>query len=192
MAEVIKATQIRNGMVIIHNGEPHRVMSFQFTMQGRGSNMIPAKLRSILTGNQAEVRFRSDDKIEKAFISEEDMEYLYEDGDHYWFMNKETYEQISIEKADLEDVVGYLLPNMPVKVQMYEGKPIGVSLPASVQLTVEETEPVIKGATASGNVTKPATLETGLVIQVPMFVDRGDIVIVNTSTGEYQGRPGKG
>jgi elongation factor P len=192
MADVLKATQIRKGMVIIHNGEPHRVMSFQFTMQGRGSNMIPTKLRNIFSGNQAEVRFRSDDKIEKAFISEEEMEYLYEDGDHYWFMNKETYEQISIEKADLEDVAGYLLPNTSVKVQMYEGKPIGVDVPPTVQLKVDETEPVIKGATASGNVTKPATLETGLVIQVPMFVDRGDVVIVNTTTGEYQGRPGKG
>jgi elongation factor P len=130
--------------------------------------------------------------VEKAFISEEEMEYLYEDGEQYVFMNNETYEQIGVEKAELEEVAGYLLPNTAVKVQIYEGKLIGVNLPASVQLKVTETEPGIKGATASGNVTKPATLETGLTIQVPMFVEREDVVIVNTATGEYQGRPGRG
>lgn len=186
------ATQIRSGMVILYQGEPHKVVSFRFTMSGRGSNSIPCKLKNIISGATAEVRFRSDDKIEKAFISEEPMEYLYNDGDLYWFMNKESYDQISIEKDELEDVIGYLLPNTDCKVQMYEGKPIGVELAPAVQLKVEDTEPAIKGATASGNVTKPATLESGLTIQVPMFIERGDVVIVSTQTGEYQGRPGRG
>ncbi|MBD3391159.1 MAG: elongation factor P [Chitinivibrionales bacterium] len=188
---MINATQIRKGMVIIHEGEPHKVMEFRFTMQGRGANSIPTKLRNILTGTQAEVRYRSDDRVEKAFIEDKDMEYLYEDSSEYWFMDQETFEQISIPRDQLEDIVGYLLPNSVVKVQLYDGKPIGVSVPPSVQLKVEDTEPAIKGATASGNVTKPATLETGLTIQVPMFVSRGDTVIVNTTTGEYQGRPGR-
>ena len=120
------------------------------------------------------------------------MEYLYNDGDLYWFMNKESYEQISIEKEELEDVIGFLLPNTDCKVQMYDGKPIGVELATAVQLKVVETEPAIKGATASGNVTKSATLETGLTIQVPMFIERDEVVIVSTQTGEYQGRPGRG
>ena len=188
---MLSATQIRNGMVIIYNNEPYRVVNFRFTMSGRGSNSIPVKLRNIITGAQAEVRYRSDDKVEKAFISEEDYEFLYEDGDEYWFMNSENYEQISLKKEEIEDVVGYLLPNTSCKVQVYEGKPIGVSVSNTVQLKVAETEPSIKGATASGNVQKPAKLETGITIQVPMFVQQGDTVIINTETGEYQGRPGR-
>lgn len=189
---VIPASQIRNGMVIVFNGEPHKVVDFRFTMQGRGSNQIPCKLRNIITGSNTEYRFRSDDKIERAFIEELEMEFLYEDAGEYWFMNNETYEQFSMKKEDLEDVAGYMLPNTACKIQFYEGKPIGVGLPTTVQLKVTETEPAIKGATAAGNVTKPATLETGLTIQTPMFIETGDTVIVNTQSGEYQGRPGRG
>ena len=188
---MISATQIRNGMVIIHNNEPHRVVNFRFTMSGRGSNSIPVKLRNIITGAQAEVRYRSDDKVEKAFISEEDYEFLYQDGDEYWFMNSETYEQISLRKDEIEDFIGYLLPNTGCKVQIYNGRPIGVNLPNSVELKIIETEPSIKGATASSNVQKPAKLETGITVQVPMFVQQGDRVIINTESGEYQGRPGR-
>ncbi len=188
---MIPATQIRNGMVIIYNKEPHKVVKFRFTMSGRGSNSIPAKLRNIITGTHAEVRFRSDDKIEKAFIGEESYEYLYQDSNEYWFMNSETYEQIAMNEEQIEDVIGFLLPNTACKVQMYDGKPIGVSAPNTVQLKVIETEPSIKGATASGNVPKPAKLETGITVQVPMFVEVDDTVIINTSTGEYQGRPGR-
>lgn len=188
---MIKATQIRKGMVIIYNNEPFKVVDFSFSMAGRGSNSIPTKLRNIITGQTAEVRYRSDDKIEKAFIGEEEYEFLYEDGGEYWFMNTENYEQISIPGVEIEEVKGYLLPNTLCKLQIYDNKPIGVTVPNSIQLKVVETEPSIKGATASGNVTKPATLETGLVIQVPMFIERDDVLIVNTQTGEYQGRPGK-
>lgn len=188
---MISATQIRNGMVIIHKNEPYRVISFRFTMSGRGSNSIQAKLRNIISGTRAEVRYRSDDKVEKAFISEENYEFLYEDGDELWFMNSETFEQISLKKDEIEDVIGYLLPNTSCKVQVYDGKPIGVNVPTTVQLKVIETEPSIKGATASGNVQKPAKLETGITLQVPMFVQQGDTLIINTENGEYQGRPGK-
>jgi len=188
---MISATQIRNGMVILHNNAPHKVINFKFTMSGRGSNSIPVKLRNIINGSQIEVRFRSDDKVEKAFISEEAYEFLYQDGDEYWFMNNETYEQIAIKYEDVEDVAGYLLPNTACKVQIYDGRPIGITIPNTVQLKVTETEPSIKSATASGNVSKPATLETGITVQVPMFIQKGDIVIINTSSGEYQGRPGR-
>ncbi len=188
---MLSATQIRKGMVIIHNKEPFKVVDFRFTMSGRGSNSIPAKLRNIITGQQAEVRFRSDDKVEKAFIGEDDYEFLYQDGEEFWFMNQETYEQISMKQEEIEDVIGYLLPNTPCKVQTYDDKPIGVSVANTVKLKVVETEPSIKGATASGNVTKPAKLETGITVQVPMFVQQDDTLIINTQTGEYQGRPGK-
>ena len=185
------ATQIRKGMIILHNGEPHRVLNFRFTMQGRGSNQISCKMRNILNGSNAEYRFRSDDKVEEVEIDQKELEYLYEDGNQYWFMDNESFDQFPLEQQEIEDVVGYLLPNTNVKGQFYEGKCIGITPPNSVQLKVIETEPAIKGATASGNVTKSAKLETGLVIQVPMFVSQDDVVVVNTVSGEYQGRPGK-
>ncbi|MBD3419977.1 MAG: elongation factor P [Chitinivibrionales bacterium] len=188
---MIKATQIRKGMVILHESQPCKVVHFKHTVTGRGSASIPAKLKNILDGSTSEVTFRSDDKVEKVFLSEEDMEFLYVDGDDYVFMNQESYEQISINKEEIEEITGYLVENAFCKIDLYEGKPIGVTPPTNVQLTVEDTEPVIKGATAAGNVTKPATLQTGLTIQVPMFVDKGDTVIVNTVTGEYSGRPGR-
>ncbi|MBD3239863.1 MAG: elongation factor P [Chitinivibrionales bacterium] len=188
---VIKGTQVRSGMIIVHNGEPHRVMQFRHAVTGRGSASIPIKLKNILTGAQAEITLRSDDKVERTEIQERDMEYLYEDGGEYWFMDRESYEQLSLTTDDVGDTAGYLIPGTVCKLQFYDGRAIGVVPPNSVQLRVTETEPAIKGATASGNVTKPATLETGLVIQVPMFVETGDTVIVSSVSGEYQGRPGR-
>lgn len=185
------ATQIRKGMIILHNGEPHRVVNYHYTMQGRGSNQISCKMRNIITGSNAEYRFRSDDKVEKVAIDEKELEYLYEDGGRYWFMDTESFDQFPLNREEVEEVIGYVLPNTQVKGDFYEGRCIGITPPNNVQLKVVETEPVIKGATASGNVTKPAKLETGLVIQVPMFVSQEDIVIVNTGSGEYQGRPGR-
>lgn len=188
---MISATQIRKGIIILHNGEPHRVLTFRFTMQGRGANQISCKMRNILNGSNAEYRFRSDDKIEEVEIDQKELQYLYEDGEQFWFMDNESYDQFAIAKQEIENITGYLLPDALVKGQFFEGRCIGITLPNSVQLKVIETEPAIKGATASGNVTKSAKLETGLTIQVPMFVSENDIVIVNTTNGEYQGRPGK-
>jgi len=188
---MLKATQIRVGMVVIYEGEPCKVTFTKHTVTGRGSACIPTKLKNIISGQVTEVTLRSDDKLEKAFIDEKDMEFLYEDGNEFWFMDNETFEQVSIQKEDIEEIVGYLTPNIGVKVQVYDEKIIGVTPPNTVQLKVVETEPSIKGATASGNVTKPATLETGLVVQVPMFISVDDTLIINTTTGEYQGRPGK-
>lgn len=188
---MIKGTQIVPGMVIVYKNEPFRVMKIRYTMSGRGGNTISCQLRNILTGVRAEHRYKSDDKVEKAFIETREFEYLYVDGDEHYFMDTENYEQISLQKDEIEDVLGYLLPNTKCSVQIYDNKAIGVEPPKTIEVKIIETEPGLKGATASGNVTKPATIETGLVIQVPMFIENGETVIVNTVSGEYTGRPSK-
>ncbi len=188
---MIKGSQITKGMVLVYNNEPFKVMDLRNTMSGRGGNTVSTKMRNILNGIWAEHRFKSDDKIEKAFIEKRDFEYLYADGEEHWFMDLENYEQISMQREEIEDVLGYLLPNTKVNLQIYDNKPIGCEPPKTVEMVVAETEPGIKGATVSGNVTKPATLETGITVQVPMFIENGETVIINTASGEYTGRPGK-
>ena len=188
---MIKGSQITKGMVIIHSGEPHKVMDLRNTMSGRGSNTISTKLRNILNGIWANHRFKSDDKVEKAFIERRDFEYLYADGEEYWFMDLENYEQVAIQEDELKDVLGYLIPNSKVMLQIYDEKPIGCEPQKTIEFVVSDTEPGLKGATASSNVTKPATVETGLIVQVPMFIETGDKIIVNTVNGEYSGRPSK-
>jgi elongation factor P len=135
----------------------------------------------------AEHRFSSEDKVEKAVMDEQEMEYLYDDGEYFYFMNTENYEQMHLTKELLGDAVNYLIPQLKVAVEFYEGKPMSVELPATVDLTVVETEPGLKGATVS-NVTKPAKMETGLVVQVPPFITEGEKIRVNTSEGTYQER----
>jgi elongation factor P len=189
---MIIAGNIRNGSIIIYNGEPYRVLTYKVTVQGRQGNSISVKMKNILNGKLVENRWATDEKIEETEVLFESMEFLYANGDEFVFMNQKNYEQISMTRSDLEDVCGYLTPNLPCEVQFYDGRAIGVSVPNTVQLKVAETEPGIKGASATGKVTKSATLETGLVVQVPMFVERDDTVIIGTQTGEYQGRPGRG
>jgi elongation factor P len=139
------------------------------------------------SGNMTEHRFSSEDKVEKAQLDEIEMEYLYDDGEYFYFMNSENYEQMHLTKELLGDATSYLIPQLKVAVEFYEGKPISVELPATVDLTVVETEPGLKGATVS-NVTKPAKLETGLVVQVPPFITEGEKIRVNTAEGTYQER----
>jgi elongation factor P len=141
-------------------------------------------MRSLRSGSMIEHRFSSEDKIERVALDEQEMEYLYDDGEDYYFMNTETFEQMQLSKDLLGDSVNYLVANMKVNVEFYEGRAISVELPASVELTVTETEPGLKGATVS-NVTKPATLETGLVVQVPAFINQGERIRVSTSEGAY-------
>jgi elongation factor P len=141
-------------------------------------------MRSLRTGTMMEHRFSSEDKVEKAILEEQEMEYLYDDGEYYYFMDTQTFEQMHLMKDLLGDAVNYLIPQLKVKVEFYEGKPMSVELPASVDLTVIETEPGLKGATVS-NVTKPAKTETGLVVQVPPFIVEGEKIRVNTSEGAY-------
>lgn len=180
----IQATQIRRGMIIIHNGAPHRVLEFHHHTPGNLRAMVQTKLRNIKTGSSTEHRFRSTDSVERALLEEHEMTYLYNDGDTYHFMNTESYEQIGLQAEALGDAVGYLLPETVISVEFFEGQPIGIELPQTVELQVVETEPELKGATVS-NVNKPAKLETGITIQVPPFIKEGERIRVNTADGTY-------
>jgi elongation factor P len=183
----IPATQLRPGMVIKHNNDLHSVFSVEHRTPGNLRAFIQAKLRNIRTGAMFEHRFRSGDAIEKITVDEEKMEYLYNDGDAYYFMNTETYEQLHLGKDILGDSVDYLIPNLQITVEFFDGKPVGVELPQTVELTVVETEPGLKSATAS-SVTKPAKTETGLIVQVPPFINEGEKIRVDTSEGAYLSR----
>ena len=184
---MISATQIKKGMAIKLNGELYRVFSFQHVTPGNWRGMVQTKLKSLKTGSIIEHRFRSEDRVDQAYLENHEVEYLYSDGTDYYFMNTETFEQFHLTSDLLEDGIQYLIPNIKLKVEFYEGKAIGVELPTSVELRVVSTEPALKGATVS-NVNKPATLETGLVIQVPPFINEGELIRVDTNEGKYQER----
>jgi elongation factor P len=184
---MIAATQMKRGMTIKLNGELYRVFSTMHITPGNWRGMVQTKLRSVKTGSIVENRFRSEDRVEQAYLETHEMEYLYTDGTDYFFMNTATYEQIHLPLDLLEDSVPYLTPNIKIQVEFYEGRPIGLELPPSVELKVISTEPSLRGATVS-NVNKPATLETGLVIQVPPFINEGEVIRVDTSEGKYQER----
>ncbi len=183
----IPATQMRPGMIIKHNNDLHLVFSVEHRTPGNLRAFIQAKLRNVRTGAMFEHRFRSSDPIDKIVVDEVNMEYLYNDGDTYYFMNMETYEQTPLMKDTLGDSVDYLTANLQIKVEFYDGKPVGIELPQTVDLTVVETEPGLKSATAS-SVTKPAKTETGLVVQVPPFINEGEKIRVDTSEGAYLSR----
>jgi elongation factor P len=184
---MISATQLRPGMVIKFNNELYSVFSMTHRTPGNLRGFVQARMRGLRSGTMIEHRFSSEDKVEKAMLDEQEMEYLYDDGEYYYFMNTETFEQMHLMKDLLGDAVQYLIPQLKLKVEFYEGKPLGVELPPTVDLTVVETEPGLKGATVS-NVTKPAKMETGLVVQVPPFITEGEKIRVNTSEGTYQER----
>jgi elongation factor P len=184
----VSATQLRPGMVIIFNKELHSIFTMTHRTPGNLRGFVQVKMRNFRSGSMFEHRFSSEDKVEKAALEQADMEYLYdENGENYYFMNIETYEQIYLSREMLGDAVGYLYPNLKVQVEFHEGKPISVDLPASVELTVVETEPGIKGATVS-NVGKPAKMDTGLVVQVPAFINEGERIRVSTTDGSYLSR----
>jgi elongation factor P len=184
---MISATQLRPGMVVKFNNELYSVFSMTHRTPGNLRGFVQARMRSLRTGTMMEHRFSSEDRVEKAMLDEQEMEYLYDDGEYYYFMNTETFEQMHLMKDLLGDAVQYLIPQLKVKVEFYEGKPLGVELPATVDMTVVETEPGLKGASVS-NVTKPAKMETGLVVQVPPFIVEGEKIRVNTAEGTYQER----
>jgi elongation factor P len=184
---MISATQMRPGMVIKFNNELHSVFSVAHRTPGNLRGFVQAKMRNLRSGSMTEHRFSSEDKVEKAILEEVEMEYLYDDGEYYYFMNTQSFEQMHLTKEILGDAPQYLISQLKVHVEFFEGKPISVELPATVDLTVVETEPGLKGATVS-NVTKPAKLETGLVVQVPPFITEGEKIRVNTSEGTYQER----
>ncbi len=184
---MISATQLRPGMVIKFNNELYSIFSVTHRTPGNLRGFVQAKMRSLRSGSMTEHRFSSEDRVEKAMLEEHEMEYLYDDGEYYYFMNTETYEQMHLMKDLLGDATQYLISQLKVTVEFYEGKAISVELPATVDLTVVETEPGLKGATVS-NVTKPAKTETGLIVQVPPFITEGEKIRVNTSEGTYQER----
>jgi len=181
---MLKATQLRPGMIIRHDGELCTVFSVEHRTPGNKRGSMQTKLRNLRNGAIAAYRFRAEDFVERAIVDEIEHEFLYGDPEGYHFMNTETFEQFHLTKDLLGDAVDYLIPNLTVKLEFYEGKAIGVDLPDTVDLTVVETEPGIQKATAS-SVLKPAKMETGVIVQVPPFVNIGDKVRVNTSEGVY-------
>ena len=181
---MVKATLLRPGMIIQHEGALYSVFSVEHRTPGNKRGSMQTRLRNLRTGSIVDYRFRAEDFVERAILDEIEFEYLYTDSDGYHFMNTETFEQISLRDEILGDAVSYLIPNVHVKVEFFESKAIGVVLPDTVDLTVVHTEPAIQKATASA-VMKPANLETGLVIQVPPFINNGDKVRVDTSEARY-------
>jgi elongation factor P len=180
----ISATQIRRGMVIVFEGQPCKVVEFRHHTPGNLRAMIQTKLRNILTGSSFEHRFRSVDTIERASLEQHEMEYLYSDGSHHHLMNTESFEQVALSDDEMGDSAQWLAPGIKIQVEFYQGAPIGVELPPSLELTVTQTEPTMKGATVS-NVNKPATLENGVTIQVPPFINEGDRLRVDPIEGRY-------
>jgi elongation factor P len=183
----IPATQMRPGMIIKHNNDLHLVFSVEHRTPGNLRAFIQAKLRNIRTGAMFVERFRSPDPIERVIVDEIPMEFLYNDGDDYYFMNTENYEQTHLKRDTLGDAVEYLIANLQIRVSFHDGVAVGIELPQTVELTVVETEPGLKSATAS-SVTKPAKLETGLVVQVPPFINEGEKIRVDTAEGAYLSR----
>jgi len=183
----MKATLLRAGMIIKHEGDLFAVYSVDHRTPGNKRAAMQTKMRNLRTGSMIDYRFRAEDSIDKVTVDEEDFEYLYSDGEGHHFMNTENYEQMALQNDLVGDAKDYLIANMPVKIEYYDGKPIGVLLPDTVDLMVVETEPSIQKATASA-VMKPAKLETGLVVNVPPFVGTGDKIRVDTSEGRYMQR----
>jgi elongation factor P len=174
-------------MVIVFEGKPCKVIEARHHTPGNLRAMMQTKLRDLRTGSSFEHRFRSADTVERAAMEQHEMEFMYADGSHYHFMNTENYEQTALSDEDLGDMAQWLLPGMKIQAEYYEGSPIGIDLPPSIELTVVSTEPTMKGATVS-NVNKPAKLENGVTISVPPFVNEGDRIRVDPVEGRYMER----
>jgi elongation factor P len=181
---MIQATQLRPGMIILHNGDLYRVTVVRHLTPGNKRGFMQTKLKNLKTGVGTEYKFRSEDRVEQATLQTRQMQYLYSEGDLHTFMDIESYDQIALTDEDIGDLLSFLLPNQVVEVELYDGKPVGVSPPSTVDLKVIDTEPSMKGATASASY-KPAKLETGVTIQVPPFIQIGDKVRVDPSEGSY-------
>ncbi len=181
---MISSNDLRPGVTIELDGDPYVVVDFQHVKPGKGNAFVRSKLRNLRSNGNIDRTFNAGEKIPKAHMERAQMQYLYKDGDEYIFMDNNTYDQAPLTEAQIGDQIKYLKENMDVYVLFFKGAVLGVDLPPQVELTVVETEPGIKGDTATGG-TKPATTETGAVIKVPFFVNEGDVIRVNTSTGEY-------
>ncbi|MGV3274981.1 elongation factor P [Staphylococcus sp. 11261D007BR] len=184
---MISVNDFKTGLTISVDNGIWKVIEFQHVKPGKGSAFVRSKLRNLRTGAIQEKTFRAGEKVEQAMIENRRMQYLYADGDNHIFMDNETFEQIELETSYIEHELQFLKANMDVQIQMYEGEIIGVELPKTVELAVTETEPGIKGDTATG-ATKSATVETGYTLNVPLFVNEGDTLVINTADGSYVSR----
>jgi elongation factor P len=182
---VISASDFRKGTKVLVRGEPHVVLDFQHNKMGRGGALVRAKLKNLITGSTFEENFRSGEKFHDPQLQRKDMQYLYEEDGLYNFMDQESFDQIALNKENLEDVLGYLKEQEVYQMLFFDEKPIGVTPPLFIELKVAETPPGVKGDTAQGAGNKPATLETGFVVQVPLFVNEGDVIKIDTRDGSY-------
>lgn len=184
---MISVNDFKTGVTIELDGQPYQVVEFQHVKPGKGAAFVRAKMKNMQTGSTVERTFRGGEKVPKAHLDRREMQYLYSDGDGYVFMDNENYEQTTITRAQIGDGVKWLLENMEIHVLVFQNNIIGIELPNFVELEVTDTEPGIKGDTATG-ATKNATLETGAVVQVPLFVNTGDRLRIDTRTGQYMER----
>jgi elongation factor P len=183
----IQATRLRKGMLIKVDSDLYRILDLHHITPGNKRGHVLCRMRDIRSGRLTDNKFRSEDDVERATLEEHEMQFLYKDGELYYFMNTGSYEQVHLSAEILGDSALYLLPESLIKVEFYGEEAVGIDLPPTVDLKVVDTVPGIKGATASAQV-KPATVETGLVVTVPSFINEGDVVRVSTETGEYQSR----
>lgn len=181
---MISSNDFRPGLTIELNGDPCQVIEFQHVKPGKGAAFVRTKIRNLKTGSTTEMTFRGGEKVPKATLERHQMQYLYFDGDSYVFMDNQTYDQINLQVEQLDGGEKFLKENMDCQVTSYNGEILGVELPTTVELEVIETEPGIKGDTASGG-TKPAKMETGVTVNVPFFVNTGDVLRIDTRTGDY-------
>lgn len=184
MGAVLTASDLRKGSKLEIDGEPYLVVDFEFSKPGKGQALYRCRLKNMITGSQFDRTYRSGDKFNAADMEEQSMEFLYKDGNRYTFMNTSTYEQIELTEENVGDAINYLTENLVVDMLLFQGRPIGISLPNFVELRVIQADPGIKGDTAAG-ATKPVTLETGFVIQVPLFIEEGEVLKVDTRSGAY-------
>jgi len=181
---LISTADFRNGAKLELDGEPFVIIEFQHVKPGKGGAFVRTKIKSLRTGNVIDRTFRSGEKLDTPNLEEKTMQYLYETGDEYFFMDNETYEQMPLTSEQLGDGKDWLKENMEIKVLYHNGLPIGVEVPMFVELRIVQTEPGVRGDTASGG-TKPAKLETGAVVKVPLYMEEGEVIKVDTRTGEY-------
>ncbi len=184
---MINVNEIKNGMTIMIEGQIYQVVEFLHVKPGKGSAFMKTKLRNLRTGGIVERTFNTNVKFEKANINKQNVQYLYNTGDTYFFMNMETFEQLELSADQVGDNKNYLIENMNVYVILYEGELLGIDLPDKVEFTVVQTEPAVRGNTTN-NALKDATVETGLVVKVPMFIETGEKILVTTADGKYSSR----
>jgi elongation factor P len=181
---MFESGDLKKGLKIEIDGEPYAIVQFEFTKPGKGQALYKCKLKNMVTGAQFDRTFRSGEKFKQPDLEEQEMEYLYSDGEQYCFMNTSNYEQEFLTTEMIGDDINFLKENIVCNILLFDGTPIGISLPIFINLKVEKTDPWVKGDTASGD-SKPATLETGYVLQVPPFIEEGEFLKIDTRTGEY-------